>query len=368
MKPVRAPETSKTPLLTRREAVRLVGLGAGWLAVLPKADLAATAHPDQTIGTAAFPRGAVIRTVLKDMRPALVGNSGAIMFHEHLSLTTAGVRKRVPTVPPNEPYFTENTKLMIDEIKAAMKSGLACAVDAGHADIGRDTKQLQAMSRATGLQIVASGGYHTQPTYPSELATLTIDEIAERLVRDARAERWGAFGEIGSEAEMTRDERKVFHAIGKAQVRTNLPIFTHTETGRPALEQLDIFESHGVKPERVMIGHMGVPTDLGVAKAVCGRGAYIGFDQLARLYGRPDQRAAEIKMITAIIDAGFVDHILFGTDLTRKDQITRMGGAGYAGALTEVIPALRKTGVSDAALQRILVENPRRLLAFVPND
>jgi predicted metal-dependent phosphotriesterase family hydrolase len=34
--------------------------------------------------------------------------------------------------------------------------------------------------------------------------------------------------------------------------------------------------------------------------------------------------------------------------------------------VTTFVPRLRKAGVSDAVLHRILVENPRRLPAFVP--
>ena len=57
----------------------------------------------------------------------------------------------------------------------------------------------------------------------------------------------GAFGEIGSWDEITAVERKVFRAVGKAHVATNLPIFTHTGIpGKSALEQLDILEDAGV--------------------------------------------------------------------------------------------------------------------------
>ena len=54
-----------------------------------------------------------------------------------------------------------------------------------------------------------------------------MDTLAGELVRDAAAERHGAFGEIGQEGEMTADERKVSQAVGKAHVRTGLPVFTH---------------------------------------------------------------------------------------------------------------------------------------------
>ena len=53
--------------------------------------------------------------------------------------------------------------------------------------------------------------------------TDTLDE----LVQDATSQRWGAFGEIGTSLELHADERKMLRAVGKAHLRTALPIFTH---------------------------------------------------------------------------------------------------------------------------------------------
>ena len=94
----------------------------------------------------------------------------------------------------------------------------------------------------------------------------------------------GAFGEIGSWGDITDLERKVFRAVGKAHLQTNLPIFTHTGIpGRSAMEQLDILEAAGVKPQRIVIGHVGnlVDPKVEVHKALCKRSAFIGFDRRA---------------------------------------------------------------------------------------
>ena len=58
---------------------------------------------------------------------------------------------------------------------------------------------------------------------------------------------------IGTSLQMQPDERKVLRAIGKAHLRTGLPIFTHVpHEGCPscALEQLEVFESTGVFASR----------------------------------------------------------------------------------------------------------------------
>jgi predicted metal-dependent phosphotriesterase family hydrolase len=147
-----------------------------------------------------------------------------------------------------------------------MRNGLVCIVDGGHPDMGVNYDHLRQISMATGLHVVASGGYYVQNTYPAEISTMSEDQIAESLVKEAAAGRYGAYGEIGdmpAEADFTADERKVYRAVGKAHLKNNLPIFTHNNYGTGpnvpreiALRQLDVYESVGVNPQRIAIGHL----------------------------------------------------------------------------------------------------------------
>jgi phosphotriesterase-related protein len=164
----------------------------------------------------------------------------------------------------------------------------------------------------------------------------------------------GAFGEIGSWDEMTPDERKVFRAVGKAHVATNLPIFTHTGIpGKAAIEQLNLLEDAGVNPARVAIGHLGnlVDPNVYVHKAICRRGAYVGFD---RQGGNGDP--TQVPLVMALLDAGFANNLLFAGDASRA----------YGRTLTSFVPRLKAAGATDDVLRRIMVDNPRRFLAFVP--
>jgi len=135
----------------------------------------------------------------------------------------------------------------------------------------------EALAGGATLPIVAGAGYYTQPFYPPEIARWDEDEIAQELVRQVKAEAIGAYGEIGTWDAMTPDERKVFRAVGKAHLATNLPIFTHTNMGKGALEQLDVLESAGVHPTRVAIGHLGgiADPDAHVQMEICKRGAFV---------------------------------------------------------------------------------------------
>jgi phosphotriesterase-related protein len=324
-----------------------------------------------------FPKGAVIRTILKDVPPDALGG-GATLFHEHMSFSpdfmpkllammraARGVPAGTPpaAAPSGQPYFMQDLELMTDEMRAAAKDGIGCIVDGGHEDMGRSIDFLKQLSARSGMPIVASAGYYTQPFYPPEIVAMSEDEIAGKLIRQANADPVGAFGEIGSSDAITPDERKVFRAVGRAHLETNLPIFTHTAFGKAALEQLDLFESMGVKPERVAIGHLGglIDAKVEVHKAICKRGAFIGFD---RQGGQND--AAQIPMVMALIEAGYACRLLFASDFSSAAQLKRNGGPGYAKTVTVFVPKLREAGASEETLHSIQVDNPLRFLAFVP--
>jgi phosphotriesterase-related protein len=338
--------------------------------------------------TPAFPRGAIIRTILKDYDPEELAG-GATLFHEHMQLATdfnarfaaatAAVRAANGTAParggadgggggaaarggaarggaaPAGPDLMHDVDRMSAEVaKAKADGGLACIVDAGHPDMGRDVDFLRQVSMKSGVPIVVGGGFYSHPFYPKEISTMSEEEIVQALIKQADDDVLGAFGEIGSWDEITADERKVFRAIGKAHVATNIPIFTHTGIpGKSALEQLDILEDQGVKPDRVVIGHLGnlVDANVYVHKTLCRRGAFIGFD---RQGGNNDQQ--QVPMVMALIDAGFADHLMFAADAS----------SGYAKTMTVFLPKLKAAGIDENVLRHIMVDNPRRFLAFVP--
>ena len=71
-------------------------------------------------------------------------------------------------------------------------------------------------------------------------------------------------------------------------------------------------------------------------------------------------------MVVALIDAGYAGNLLFSSDLSTANQLKSNGGTGYAKTVTVFVPKLREAGVNEDTLHGILVDNPRRFLAFVP--
>ena len=375
-------ESSGRRGIGRREALRRLGAaGLGFAAVGRATGSGGFGGPAAAASlgvaqTPAFPEGAVIRTILRDMDPADLAH-GSVLFHEHMSLGLAFWDQMLPGIPDaqretfigpaGEPYFMQDAELMVAELRAALGEGVSALVDGGHADMGRDLAFLRSVSEQSGMPIVASGGYYIDPFYPEEVRTGSDDEIAENLAAGAAAERWGAFGEIGSSEEITADERKMLRAVGKAHLATNLPIFTHTANGLEAVTQLDILESVGVSPDRVVIGHMGglADPDARVHRAIAARGAYVGFD---RLGGGPEADGHKVPMVQAMLDAGHAERVLLASDFALASDTQLRGGAGYAKTITQFVPMLREAGVDDATIHTLTIDNPLRFMAFVPSD
>ncbi len=349
--------------VTRRELLRVLGSSAATGMVGIMSPWKGVLHARRPVQGTAFPPGAIIRTVLKDFEPNALGE-GAVLFHEHLS-----VRWGRPT------HFSDDVALIAEEVKASRKDGVACIVDASHPDIGRSISALRQIATTSGVPIVASGGYYTQRLFPADIGKKSVDVLADELVRDAAEQHHGAFGEIGQEGEMTADERRVFQAVGKAHARTRLPIFTHNAymgkrtarvTPDSALRQLDLLESVGVEPHHVAIGHLCCLDEpsAAVARQVAKRGAFVGFDRVTLEGILPD--ADKVIMIMRLLEAGYEDRLLLSSDFFQEAALKKNGGAGFAQTVTVFGPRLLQAGVPEATLRHILVDNPRKFLAFVP--
>ena len=370
--------------MSRREAVRLLGVGAG-IGVAAAWDsgaaLRAAARPaaGQGASSIAFPDGAVVRTVLADVDPVEIG-SGATLFHEHLSFdySSPPAEPRRPGTPaPPPPTNDEMVDLLVEELRMAAFDGVSCIVDSS---IGPRTAQqlenLTAMATRSGVHVVAGGSYFLQPRYPEAIAGLDEDALAAHLIEQASRERWGALGEVGSSFPvMHDDERRMIRAVSRVHRRTGLPIFTHVpheSCPSCAIEQIDLYESAGVDMAHLCIGHLSTiqrADDPGweTHKEIAGRGAFLGFDTVGhRMSASFIPEREKVDMVLNALEAGYEDHILLSSDFANTTQIKANWGNGFSTVLVQFVPKLRYHGVPEATIRKILVDNPRRWLARVP--
>lgn len=373
----------------RRDAIRLLGVGtagAGFGLAAgcapgsgPEPETADESAPASGRPPVTFPDGAVVRTLLGDLSPDALGG-GATLFHEHLAFNFASppAEPRAPGTPePPPPTNDEMVDLMVEELQMAAFDGVSCIVDSS---IGPRTEQqlanLQAMADRSDVHVVLGGSYFLQARYPEEIIAAPQEEITARMVEQAARERWGALGEVGSSfPAMHDDERKVIAATARTHVRTGLPIFTHVpheSCPTCAIDQLDIYEAEGVDMAHLCIGHQSTikrsddPT-WETHKEIARRGAFVGFDTVGhRMASSFIPEREKVDMVLNMIEAGYEDHVLLSSDFANTTQIKANWGNGFSTVLVQFAPKLRYFGVPEATIQKILVDNSRRWLAYRP--
>ena len=162
-------------------------------------------------------------------------------------------------------------------------------------------------------------------------------------------------------------------AASRAAKHTGLVMLSHTENCTCGHDQVDIVTGECVAASRLVVGHCCGRDDHEYQAALARRGAYVGFDRFGiEIFNSDTSRTRNVKQM---IDAGLRDHVLLSHD-TVNCWMGGVPGYGDPAQVAQVLPnwklthlfenifpALRGMGVSDADLDHIVTDNPRRWFA-----
>jgi phosphotriesterase-related protein len=265
--------------------------------------------------------------------------------------------------------------IQLAEVMEFKQAGGGTIVDVSNFGLTRDPERLKRISEASGLNVVMGAGWYQKMFHPRDMSVRTVEELTDIIVRDVTVGaqgtqlRAGIIGEIGVEGRpLTDDEIKSTRASARASVLTGAPMSFHMGGGTPEEKQriLDIVQEEGVDLNHVVMGHNGVG-NVGLMKRITDRGAYIEFDFMGLGPQSVTPQATEklAQSIATLVNGGLTDRILVGQDICTQLQLKKNGGGGFGYISNSLIPALQASGVSDAAIHKIMVDNPRRVLTFV---
>ncbi|HKM78117.1 MAG TPA: phosphotriesterase-related protein [Candidatus Bathyarchaeia archaeon] len=272
----------------------------------------------------------------------------------------------------------DNSQVAMKEVLNFKKLGGRTIVDMTNRGLSPKPNELRALSKEVGLNIIAGCGYYVAASHPPELKNRTVDQLAEEMIRDLKEGidgtdiRSGIIGEVGTSHPIHESERKVLRAAARAQRSTGVSISVHLASrGRHAMQVIDLLESEGVDPSRIILSHMDEIEDpsLDHHKAVAERGAYVEFDCFGEedyvdeanfVHPRDKER---VRNLTRLIDSGYIDSLLISQDVCTKIYTRAYGGYGYDHIQRTIIPMLKQTGVSDAEIEHITIENALRAIA-----
>lgn len=277
----------------------------------------------------------------------------------------------------------DNCALQDDELAAAevvhfAKFGGRTIMEATGTSIGRDLARLAAISRRTGVQIVAGAGFYLESSQDEETRASGVEMLASRILTDLTEGvdgiRPGMIGEIGVSADFTPAERRSLEAACIAQVATGLPMQVHLPGWfRRGHEVLDLAEAAGVELGKVVLCHMNPSiADGSYQRSLADRGAFIQFDMIGMevFYADQDVQCPSDEetatAIIALIADGYRNHILMSHDIFLKSLLRAYGGPGYAHIPQYFVPRLERLGATTADISHLLIDNPRAL--FLPVD
>ncbi|MFP3915461.1 MAG: phosphotriesterase [Actinomycetota bacterium] len=302
-----------------------------------------------------------IRTVLGDIPAEALGPTHC---HEHVLF--------LPAPRFGEDLVRTEEDLATAELGSFQEAGGSGLIDATVAEHGRDAAALERVSVRSGIHVVAATGHTAQEWWREEAdpSQLTRDD----LIAGISANLTVGIGDTGVRAgvvkvgssrdTITPAEKEVMRAAATVHRELGAPITTHTTAGTHALEQTEFLLDGRVDPSRLCIGHVDCRMVWGDHRAIAGTGVYVGYDQIGREGEEADRLRAEY--IARLVGEGFADRILLGSDLAgRSDLSAWQGSPGLAYLLDSFVPLLERHGLGSTEISRMLVENPRRFLAWV---
>jgi phosphotriesterase-related protein len=314
----------------------------------------------------------MIRTVLGDIDATEAGFCSA---HDHVLIAESIGTLRTPDL------LIDGIDEAVDEVHAFRAAGGTTIVDAMPLDCGRDPAGLVEVSGRTGVNIVATTGFHKPEYYeerhwsraadPDTLVELLVSEICDGM------DRWSYGGpiverlparaglvKVATDSEgLTSLARSRMVVAAEVHRRTGAPVLTHTEHGALALEQVECLSEQGVPPDAVLVSHVDRNHDRGLHKALASTGCYLVYDGPSRAkYHRPEEVA---ELIGAAASGGGSDRVLLGMDLALRPYRSSYGGApGLAWLPGEFVPTLRRCGFSEEDVHRFGWTNPARALSM----
>jgi predicted metal-dependent phosphotriesterase family hydrolase len=289
---------------------------------------------------------------------------GITLMHEHVLVDFVGADKVSRDRYDPEEVFSVALPFM----KELYALGCRTMVECTPAYLGRDPALLRRLSKATGLNIVTNTGYYgaaNDKFIPQHAFHETPEQLAGRWYREFE----GSIGATNIKAgiikigvdkgALSEIDTKLVRAAAMTHLRTGLTIASHTEDGVAALEELDLLKKEGVAASAFIWVHaQSEPQTEKHFKAV-GQGAWVEYDGISE-----SSLDKHINLVKSMIDRGFIHRTLLSQDAGWY-SVGEPGGGNYRnyGTLfTRFIPELKKSGVSEEQVRKLLVDNPKQAL------
>jgi phosphotriesterase-related protein len=317
-----------------------------------------------------------INTVTGSARPEELGMT---LVHEHLLVGYPGWQ-----MDALAPRFKRQDALSraVDKLQELRGFGVATFLDPCPMDLGRDVEFMAEVSERSGMRVICTtGAYKQNEGLTYTFGALPLEEITEIYVKELTL----GIGESGIKAglikvatgspEISPYEQKLLTAAARAAVRVGCCIITHTDDAHCGVEQIELMTAEGVPAHRILVGHSDGRLDHAYHRSLADRGSYVGFDRFGIEALISDDK--RIESVCKMVEAGYAKSIclshdatcgawlgrpIFGGKLVMTAEMLAAAMPNWESAhlFKRILPILRDRGVTDADVQTIFVENPKR--------
>ncbi|MFF1463774.1 phosphotriesterase [Streptomyces sp. NPDC058330] len=316
-------------------------------------------------------------TVNSVLGPVPADELGVVLVHEALLSVFPGAEHAFDITLDRAEIF-ETLAAKLRDFRA---HGGGTIVDSTGMFHGRDVRLYEALSRTTGVHILAStgqgpeellGGYFLTPQtnpptpWPAErFADLFTKEITEGMVVP-RLERRGPAGLVATAATrtgMTATDESLLRGAARTALATGVAV--SVGYGDDAVHALDVVLDEKLPADRVVVGGMDRKDAVadGAPEEIAGRGAYVALDHVGTEGPEHVTDSERASLVAHLVRSGLGDRILLSVGATGVAAGHPANDLPYSHVLTAFVPLLEERGVGDDAVRRILVANPRDLLA-----
>jgi phosphotriesterase-related protein len=302
---------------------------------------------------------------------------GRTLMHEHVFVLTPDVQQNYPG------EWDEDAQVAgaIEKLTALKAAGIDTIVDPTVVGLGRYIPRIARIAEQVEVNIVVATGVYTYDDVPNffrlrgpGMRPGLPEPMVELFVRDltvgiADTGVRAAFLKCAIDVPgMTAGVERVLRAVAKAHLATNAPVMVHTAPRRQnglAVDELLI--AAGVDPHAVLLAHCGDSSDADHLSALAEKGYLLGMDRFGVDIIAPFEE--RVGIVVELAARGYAERMVLAHDaacyLDWFDPALPpyQPNWHYLHISNDVLPALRERGVTEAQIDTMLIDNPRRWFA-----
>ncbi|MBE1537411.1 phosphotriesterase family protein [Actinomadura algeriensis] len=312
--------------------------------------------------------------------PVDVGALGRTFMHEHVFVLSID---HVENYGAGD-WWDEDERAAdaVRKLRELAERGITTIADPTVWGLGRYIPRIAGIAeRVPELNIIAATGIYTYNDLPFQFQYRgpgTLLGGPDPMIADFVRDLTQGIGDTGVRAAflkcavdhpgLTPGVERVLRAVAGAHRETGAPITVHTDSSTFAgREAVRVLREEAADLSKVVIGHAGDSNDLDYLSELADTGAILGMDRFGLdVY---NSTADRVSTVVAMCERGYADRMVLSHDAScfidwfGPDPELLRGMApnwNYRHLSDDVLPALRARGVTDAQLDQMLVDNPRR--------